>query len=117
MLRQNTSERLEPLRDMLAKACDEYLANGGQVQQLAITARAPEPKGNLRQRSIATTRIHGCSRRELEQRDQELAQRARALASARLPNEEIRKKLKLGPVAFEQFIARHGISLPQRSKS
>lgn len=117
MLGQNTSERLEPLRSLLAKACDDYLANGGQIEQLAITARAPEPKGNLRQRSIATTRIYGCSRRELEQRDQDLAKRARALANARLPNEEIRKKLGLGPVAFEQFIARHSISLPQRSKA
>lgn len=117
MLRQNTCEILDPLREQLAKASAEFLAKGGKVQQLAITDRKPEPKGNLRQRSIATTRIHGCSRRELEQRDQELAKRAQALANSGLPSEEIRKRIALGPIAFGQFIARHGISLPKRSKA
>lgn len=56
-------------------------------------------------------------RRAAEQRERDQAERARALSRARLGMEEIRKRLGLGPVAFEQFIARHGIYRPQRRKA
>lgn len=82
------------------------------IERLEITARQAEHKGNLRDRPISINRISGCSRRELKQRDEELAKRAQALANARMPVDHIRKKLGFSPVAFEQFIARHGIRLP-----
>lgn len=89
-----------------------FIASGGVVERLEITARQAEHKGNLRDRPININRISGCSRRELKQRDEELAKRAQALANARMPVDHIRKKLGFGPVAFEQFIARYGIRLP-----
>lgn len=89
-----------------------FLATGGVVERLEITARQAEHTGSLRDRPINAHRITGTNRRELEKRDRILAERAKALANARLPGDRIRKKLGLGPVAFEQFIARHGIRLP-----
>lgn len=108
----------EAERQALACLTAAYLANGGAVEQLKITDRKPEPTGSLRDRPRTTTRISGCSRRELKKRDDEMAKRAQALANARMPGDRIRKKLGLGPVTFEQLIARHGIRLPaQRSKT
>ena len=48
-------------------------------------------------------------RRAAEQQERKQAERAQALFNARLPPEEIRRRLRLGPVAFEQFVARNGI--------
>lgn len=101
----------EAERQSLAALTASFLADGGAVQQLAITARTPEPKGNLRDRPRSAMRINDCSRRELQQRDQELAKRARALVDTGLSGERIRKKLGFGPITFEQFLARHGIRL------
>lgn len=109
MLFQNDTLARESERATLARACDEFLSKGGKVAQLAITDRQPEPKGNLRQRASSATRVHPGSRRELQERDQEMAKRAKALASAGLSGERLRRKLGLGPVSFEQFVARHGI--------
>lgn len=107
----------EAERQSLAALTAHYLVGGGAVEQLKITDRKPEPKGSLRDRPVIV-RTGTTTRRELELRDQELAKRAQALANARIPGDRIRKKLGLGPVAFEQFIARHGIRLPaQRSKT
>ena len=56
-------------------------------------------------------------RRAAEQREREQVARATALANARLSGEDIRKRLGLGPVTFEQFVARHGITAqPPKSK-
>lgn len=107
-------ESREAERQALAALTSDYIAGGGTVQRLEITARTPEPKGSLRDRPRTTSRISGCSRRELKKRDDELAKRAQALANARMPGDRIRKKLGLGPVTFEQLIARHGIRLPTR---
>ncbi|WP_337058186.1 hypothetical protein [Pseudomonas sp. USHLN015] len=48
-------------------------------------------------------------RRAAEQQERQQAERAQALFNARLAPEEIRRRLRLGPVAFEQFVARNGI--------
>lgn len=98
-------------RAMIAQASDAYLANGGAIEQLEITHRAPEPTGNLRERNQAARRIVSHSRREHERREQGLAERARILAKAGKPTDEIRKAMGMGPVAFEQFVARHAIPL------
>lgn len=108
----------EDARQQLSAQIAQFLTDGGDVQQLEITARTPEPKGNLRDRPRTVMRINNCSRRELERRDQELAKRAKALAAAGLAGDRIRKKLGFGPITFEQFIARHSIRLPRlRSKA
>src|SRR5690606_36476098 len=108
----------EQERQELAMLMDRFLASGGTIAQLDITARKPEPKGNLRDRPRTIVRARSCTRRELERHDRALAARARILVSAGLPGDRIRKKLGLGPVAFEQFIARHGICLSvQRRKA
>ncbi|MWV17524.1 hypothetical protein F3I16_15895 [Pseudomonas sp. L-22-4S-12] len=117
MLEQNLVRHLDQLRAQLAKASEEYLAKGGEIEQLTITDRKPEPKGNLRQRATSATRVHPGSRRELQERDQELAKRAKALANSGISGERLRRKLGLGPVGFEQFVARHGIApRPLKSK-
>lgn len=54
-------------------------------------------------------------RRAAEQRERLQAERAQALFNARLAPVEIRRRLNIGPVAFEQFVARNGLraqSLP-----
>lgn len=54
-------------------------------------------------------------RRAAEEHERQQAERAQALFNARLAPEEIRRRLRLGPVAFEQFVARNAIrvaSLP-----
>lgn len=48
-------------------------------------------------------------RRAAEQQERQQAERAQALFNARLAPEEIRRRLRMGPVAFEQFVARNAI--------
>ena len=105
-------EAREADRNQLSHQIAEFLATGGAVVQVAITTRQPEPKGCLRDRVRTQLHLGRTSRRQLEQQDKELAKRARALAAAGLSADHIRKKIKLGQVTFEQFIARHGIRLP-----
>lgn len=48
-------------------------------------------------------------RRAAEEHERQQAERARALFNARLAPEEIRRRLRMGPVAFDQFVARNGL--------
>lgn len=99
-------------RNDLAAQMEQFLAAGGRIDQLAITDRLPEPGGTLRDRVRTQLHLSRNSRRELDRKDKDLAQRAAALVATGLGSAHIRKKLGLGPVAFEQFMARHGIQLP-----
>ena len=112
MLAATSIQLRNPERDELAALQEQFLAAGGQVDQLAITDRQPEPAGKLRDRVRTQLHLSRNSRRELDRKDKDLAQRAAALAATGLGSQHIRKKLGLGPVAFEQFMARHGIQLP-----
>lgn len=48
-------------------------------------------------------------RRAAEQHERQQAERAQALFNARLAPEQIRRRLRMGPVTFEQFVARNGL--------
>lgn len=112
-----STEAREADRELLSDQIAMFIAAGGEVERLAITDRKPEAKGNLRDRAHTQLHLSRNSRRELERKDKDLAVRASALAAAGLSAERIRKKIALGPVAFEQFMARHGIPLPARKTS
>ena len=95
-----TSIRLRaPERDELAALQEQFLAAGGQVDQLAITDRQPEPVGKLRDRVRTQLHLSRNSRRELDRKDKDLARRAAALTATGLGAVHIRKRLGLGPVA------------------
>ena len=112
MLAATSIQLRAPERDELAALQEQFLAAGGQVDKLAITDRQPEPAGKLRDRVRTQLHLSRNSRRELDRKDKDLAQRAAALTATGLGAVHIRKRLGLGPVAFEQFMARHGIQLP-----
>lgn len=98
----------DPMRDELARAQAEFLARGGQIEVLPVLIGVvPKPAAH-----IEANRIRGCDRRRLEVADHKLADRARAMASIGVTGEKIRQQLKMKPVPFEQFIARHRIALP-----
>lgn len=98
----------DPMRDELAKAQAEFLARGGKIDVLPVLVGAtPKPP-----QQIEANRIRGCDRRRLEVADSKLADRARAMASIGVSGEKIRQALKMKPIPFEQFIARHQIALP-----
>lgn len=48
-------------------------------------------------------------RRAAEQHERQQAERAQALFNARLAPDQIRRRLRMGPVTFEQFVARNGL--------
>lgn len=112
MTDSNSIQLRDPDRHLLSDQVAAFLAAGGRIDQLAITDRLPEPGGTLRDRVRTQLHLSRNSRRELDRKDKDLAQRAAALAATGLGAVHIRKKLGLGPVAFEQFMARHGIQLP-----
>lgn len=103
----------DPMREELAKAQAEFLARGGQIEVLPVLVGVvPKPTAH-----IEANRIRGCDRRRLEVADHKLADRARAMASIGVSGEKIRQQLKMKPVPFEQFIARHRIALPSMKEN
>ena len=50
-------------------------------------------------------------RRAAEEHERQQAERAQALFNARLAPEEIRRRMRMGPVTFDQFVARNRIRL------
>ncbi|WP_431484165.1 hypothetical protein [Pseudomonas solani] len=48
-------------------------------------------------------------RRAAEERERQQVERAQALFNARLTPKEIRRRLHMGPVTFDQFVARNAI--------
>lgn len=97
------------LRDRLAKACDEFLAKGGQVEQLDVARRKPDQTGSLKSRASAGANVDKSSRRSLRKRDEEMVRLAWSLVEARQSAEHVRQRLGLGRLSFEQFVARHAI--------
>lgn len=101
-------QQLAPLRQRIANACDEFLANGGQIEQFDILIRPPVKKsqgGSPKARDS----LHKRDSQSLRRRDSELAEQAKTLVTEGQSAEAIRKRFGLNRDDFEQFAARHGI--------
>ncbi|MHB0820091.1 hypothetical protein ACYCFK_17675 [Stutzerimonas stutzeri] len=108
MLQQNTIRRLEPLRQELAQAQAAFLAAGGTIKEAEpMRAQLTPSQWKDRPRQLPGTR-----RRQVEKAEQRLVDRIRAFAALGVTGEQIRRRVNLGPVTFEQLVARHGILLP-----
>lgn len=97
-------------RAWLASAQARFLAAGGVVEQAEPAQPSRPIEAHWRNNPI---QLPGTpQRRELERAEHRLAERIRALAWLGMASESIRKRVKLGHVAFYQLTARHGIRLP-----